>query len=77
MAETPSAESGAGREADVLIEAGHPSRPDREALMRQHIARMKAQAWDEGYLHAIEPESDVRDNPYLTRVTPPGSGDTP
>lgn len=28
-------------DADVLIEAGHPSRPDRHELMRQHIARIK------------------------------------
>ena len=38
------------READVLIEVGHPSRPDRHELMRQHIERIKAAARREALL---------------------------
>lgn len=28
------------------------------------LRRAKADAWDEGYLRAVEPESDIRDNPW-------------
>lgn len=35
-------------EADVLLEAGHPSRPDREVLMAAHIDRIKATAEQRG-----------------------------
>jgi hypothetical protein len=35
------------REVDLLIEVGHPSRPDREELMREHIERIKARVESE------------------------------
>lgn len=35
------------RETDLLLEVGHPSRPDREELMRQHIDRIKARTFRE------------------------------
>jgi len=70
------AESDARFEADLLIEVGHPSRPDRQELMRQHIARIKALAWDEGYLAAGKqlfgrwhpPAPECRGNPYRAQA---------
>ena len=70
----PIAERGLRREADVLIEVGHPSRPDREELIRQHIARIKARAWDEGFIAARGHLSDYCPNPY--RATPPDGGES-
>jgi len=41
------------RDVDILFEAGHPSRPDRYELMRQHIDRIKAEARAEGWHAAV------------------------
>ena len=68
MSEQQSPDYDATLEAAVLIEAGHPSRPDREELMRQHIARIKARAWDEGsramYLFERGETCPEPQNPY-------------
>ena len=74
--QTPSRYDAAALEVDVLIEAGHPSRPDREELMRQHIRRIKARAWDEGsratYLFERGETYPEPKNPY--RDIPSGNG---
>jgi hypothetical protein len=35
-------------DVDVLIEAAHPSRPDRLLLVAQHLERIKAEAYEAG-----------------------------
>jgi hypothetical protein len=40
-------------EAEVLIEVGHPSRPDRVELMREHIESIKARAKAEGAAEVV------------------------
>lgn len=41
-------------DVDVLIEVGHPSRPDREDLMRQHLERIRARARAEALRDAAD-----------------------
>lgn len=57
-------------EVDVPIEVGHPSRPDREYLMRQHIGAIKMRVWWEGHRDVCNdcccPESS---NPYRAVLT--------
>jgi hypothetical protein len=51
---------------------GEPECAEVGRALAPHVQALMAQAWDAGYLRAVEPESDVRDNPYQPRATPPG-----